>query len=215
MSSTNSSDSEYNNEQSSTIHQDALELIESSKISPELISKMSKHSDMVNECYSVFKECYTGAMKPTYIADIVNGEVIETKPENILVSEPTEPAYTIDESKFQQFLKYCTKKLYKYQIDAIHKIRELELRGYNINKHTNKKLISNGWLLSLPIGSGKSLVFQFVALFYRDVPCHPIIISTDGRYVPDHDQAELKVYPFYYENCGYIEGVTARRNGHG
>ena len=185
---------------------DALQLIEQSKISTELIAKMSKHSDMVNECYKIFKDCYAGAMKPTFIADIVNGEVIETKPENILVSEPIEPKYALDETKFQLFQKYCTKKLYKYQADAIRKIRELELRGSHINQHTGKRIISNGWLLSLPIGSGKSLVFQFLALFYRDVPRHPIIISTDGRHVPDHDQAELKVYPFYYENCGYIEG---------
>lgn len=185
---------------------DALDLINKSKISPELIEKMNKHSDMVNECYSIFKEQYKTAVRPTFISDIVNGEVIETKPENIMVSEPVEPEYALNESHFKRFCEFCKKKLYKYQVDAIHKLRELELRGWHYNTYTHEKVISNGWLLSLPIGSGKSLVFQFLALFYREVPSHPIIISTDGRNVPDHDQAELKVYPFYYENCGYIEG---------
>ena len=206
------SDDEYYSDDSTTPEQieqqsklSALELIKSSNISPELIQKMQKHSDLVNECYSIFKEQYKTAIKPTYISDIVNGEVIETKPENIMVSEPIDPKYAIDENNFNLFCQYCTKKLYKYQADAIHKLRELELRGWHYNNYTHKKVISNGWLLSLPIGSGKSLVFQFLSLFYRDVPTHPIIVSTDGRNVPDHDQAELKVYPFYYENCGYIE----------
>ena len=184
---------------------DALTLINESKISAELIEKMNKRSDMVNECYEIFKEQYKTAIKPTYISDIVNGEVIETKPENIMVSEPINPKYAVNEEHFKRFCQFCTKKLYKYQSDAIHKLRELELSGRHYNTDTKETVISNGWLLSLPIGSGKSLVFQFLALFYRDVPCHPIIVSTDGRNVPDHDQAELKVYPFYYENCGYIE----------
>lgn len=186
--------------------EDALTLIAQSKISPELIEKMNKHSDMVNDCYNIFKEQYKTAVRPTYISDIVNGEIIETKPENIMVSEPIDPQYAISEPNFKRFCEFCTKRLYKYQADAIHKLRELELRGWHYNEYTHQKVISNGWLLSLPIGSGKSLVFQFLSLFYRDVPAHPIIISTDGRNVPDHDQAELKVYPFYYENCGYIEG---------
>ena len=187
-------------------HTTAIDLINSSHITPELISKMQKRSELVNECYSIFKEQYKTAIKPTYISDIINGEVIETKPENIMVSEPIEPKYAINEEHFNKFCQFCTKKLYKYQSDAIHKLRELELRGTHYNAYTHETVISNGWLLSLPIGSGKSLVFQFLSLFYRDVPSHPIIVSTDGRNVPDHDQAELKVYPFYYENCGYIEG---------
>ena len=183
-----------------------LEVIEENNIKPELIERMNNHSKNVTECYEIFKECYKTAMRPTYISDIVNGEIIETKPENIMVDSPVEEQYLINETHFKRFCDFCTKKLYKYQKDAIKKIRELECRGYSINAKTGEKIISNGWLLSLPIGSGKSLVFQFISLFYRDVPTHPIIISTDGRNVPDNDQAELKTYPFYYENCGYIEG---------
>lgn len=183
-----------------------LDVIEENDIKPELIEKLNTHSKNVEEGYNIFKECYKSAMKPTFISDIVNGEIIEIKPENILVSSPIEDKYKINEEHYERFCQFCTKKLYKYQSDAIRKIRELECRGYNINSYTGEKVISNGWLLSLPIGSGKSLVFQFLALFYRDVPCHPIIISRDGRNIPDNDQAELKLYPYYYENCGYIEG---------
>ena len=146
-------------------------------------------------------------MKPTFISDIVNGEIIETKPDNIMVDSPIDPQYAINEEHFERFCQFCTKKLYKYQKDAIKKIRELELRGYTISPtHPHEKIVSNGWLLSLPIGSGKSLVFQFLALFYRDVPLHPIVISRDGKNISEEDQVDLKLYPFYYENCGYIEG---------
>ena len=175
-----------------------LDVIEENDIKPELIEKLNSHSKNVEEGYNIFKECYKSAMKPTFISDIVNGEIIEIKPENILVSSPVEDKYKINEEHYERFCQFCTKKLYKYQSDAIRKIRELECRGYNINSYTGEKVISNGWLLSLPIGSGKSLVFQFLALFYRDVPCHPIIISRDGRNIPDNDQAELKLYPYYY-----------------
>ena len=183
-----------------------LGILEENNVKPELIEKMNSHSDYVNSCYSIFKSWYKTAMRPTYVSDIVNGEIIETKPENIMVDSPIQPEYLINEEHFEKFCQYCTKKLYKYQKDAIKKIRELELRGYIINPITNEKIISNGWLLSLPIGSGKSLVFQFLSLFYRDVPSHPIIVSCDGRNIPEMEQVDLKLYPFYYENCGYIEG---------
>lgn len=183
-----------------------FDVIENNNVKPELIEKMNKHSENVKVAYDIFKECYKTAMRPTFISDIVNGEVIETKPENIMVDSPIEEKYKVNEDKFERFCQYCTKKLYKYQKDAIKKIRELECRGYDINSKTGEKIISNGWLLSLPIGSGKSLVFQFLSLLYREVPTHPIIISRDGRNVPSSYGEELKIYPFYYENCGYIEG---------
>ena len=183
-----------------------LDIIDNNNIKPELIEKMNVHSEYVNACYKIFKDWYKTAMKPTFVSDIVNGEIIETKPENIMVDSPIEPQYLINEEHFERFCQFSTKKLYKYQKDAIKKIRELELRGYCINPHTGEKVVSNGWLLSLPIGSGKSLVFQFLSLFYRDVPSHPIIISRDGKSISETDQVDLKLYPFYYENCGYIEG---------
>ena len=171
-----------------------------------LLDRMNSKSDTVTTCYSLFRDTYKTSMRETYISEIIDGEVIETKPDNIMVDTPPEPAYAINEDNFARFCSVCSKRLYKYQADAIRKIRELELRGYHINPRTGDKIISNGWLLSLPIGSGKSLVFQFLSIFYRDVPRHPIIISRDGRDVPDFEQAELKIYPFYYESCGYIEG---------
>lgn len=181
--------------------EDLLDIIEKDGIAPSLKEKMDKHSVLVQDTYHIFKGVYGNAMKATTISSIINGEIIETKPENIFVDKDIK----FDDPTFDKKCEFCAKNLYNYQKNAIKKIRELELRGYNINPMTGEKVISNGWLLSLPIGSGKSLVFQFLALFYRDIPCHPIIISTDGGNIPDHDQMQWKYYPYYYENCGYIE----------
>lgn len=181
---------------------DLLTNLEADNITPSLLEKMDSHSALVNQTYDIFKSIYSTAMKPTVISSIINGEIIETKPDNIFVNNKIE----FDDPSFDKKCTFCSKKLYEYQKNAIKKIRELELKGYNINPHTKQKVISNGWLLSLPIGSGKSLVFQFLALFYRDIPCHPIIISTDGTNIPDHDQMQWKYYPYFYENCGFVEG---------
>lgn len=181
--------------------EDLLDIIEKNGIAPSLKEKMDKHSLLVQDAYKIFKDVYGNAMKPTVVSSIINGEIIETKPENIFVDKDLK----FDDPTFEKKCEFCSKNLYSYQKNAIKKIRELELRGYNINSKTGEKVISNGWLLSLPIGSGKSLVFQFLALFYRDIPCHPIIISTDGGRIPDHDQMQWKYYPYYYENCGYIK----------
>jgi hypothetical protein len=96
---------------------------------------------------------------------------------------------------FETKLKLCTKKIYNYQKNAIYKLRELELSGFVVNN--SKKVVSNGYLLSLPVGSGKSLVFLFLAIFYRSVPKHPIIISVDGRNIPQHEQLQWKYYPTF------------------
>lgn len=164
-----------------------------------LLERMNSHSPNVQLAYDMFKEFYHSSVKPTFVSDIINGEVIETKPDNILVDDPIDEQYRLKEESLEKALRLCTKKLYKYQLDAIRKIRELELRGTS----KDGKIVSNGWLLSLPIGSGKSLVFQFLSIFYPNVPKHPIVISRDGRAVTSIEQAELKIYPFYYENCGY------------
>lgn len=181
--------------------EDLLDIIEKNGIEPSLKEKLDKHSELVQQSYTIFKNVYGNAMKPTVVSSIINGEIIETKPENIFVDKDIK----FDDPTFEKKCEFCSKNLYNYQKNAIKKIRELELRGYDINSVTGEKIISNGWLLSLPIGSGKSLVFQFLALFYRDIPCHPIIISTDGRHIPETYQMQWKYYPFYYENCGYID----------
>ncbi len=183
---------------------DFLTTLTTSNISPALKEKIDKHSELVNKTYDIFKNIYGNAMRPTVISSIIKGETIETKPENIFIDDNI----SFEDPMFEKKCEYCAKTLYNYQKNAIKKIRELELRGYDINSHTNELIISNGWLLSLPIGSGKSLVFQFLALFYRDIPCHPIIISTDGQHIPDHDQMQWKDYPYYYENCGYMPTTT-------
>lgn len=180
-------------------------------ISKEFVDKMNAQNEYVKHAYTIFKHCYKTAVKPIFVSDIIDGEVIETHEDNIMVTDPIEEEYQEDLELFERMTKVCTKHLYKYQKDAILKLRELELRG-NVkmrNKRNAKTMpdnivISNGYLLSLPIGSGKSLVFQFLALLYRNVPTHPIVISTDGRNVPIQYCSDLKTYPYYYENCGYI-----------
>lgn len=181
-----------------------LSIIENEAISPTIKEKLDKQSDNVNKTYTLFKKFYGNAFKSTVMSSIINGEIIETKPENIFIDQDIK----FNDPTFEQKCKYCAKELYDYQKNAIKKIRELELRGNNTNAVTNEKITSNGWLLSLPIGSGKSLVFQFISLFYRDIPTHPIIISTDGQFIPEHDQMQWKFYPYYYENCAYTSSTN-------
>jgi hypothetical protein len=183
--------------------------------------------ELISYAFEEFKNIYKNKVKNTTINSIVNGEIITTKPVNIFVDE--ECVYknkieinTVDEinkipfenrdfikfidPKFDEKLKLSTKTLYNYQINAIKKIRELELNGWYINSKTHEKIRSNGWLLRLPIGSGKSLVFTYLALIYKSIPTNPIIISTSGINVPDAEMVQLKYYPYYYENVGYING---------
>lgn len=168
----------------------------------KLLQKMNSKNEKVKFAFDIFKENYGSSVKETIISDIINGDTIKIKPENILIDKDIK----FEDETFDKKMKYCTKTLYGYQRNAIMKLRELELRGWCINDHTKEKIISNGYLLSLPIGSGKSLVFQFLALFYRTIPENPIIISTEGNSVPIYDQLQWNYYPYFYEKCGYIEG---------
>ena len=163
--------------------------------------KLTEHQ-RIQEAFKIYKQIYENRIKQTTIDSIVNGEILTTEPENIFVDEGT----TFEDPKFEMKLKFCNKKLYDYQINAIKKIRELELSGEHFCKKTNETIKSNGWLLHLPIGSGKTLVFTFLAIMYKQIPPRPIIMSTSGSNIPDDDIIQLKYYPFYYENAGYIEG---------
>lgn len=164
--------------------------------------------ELIEFAYKEFQDIYKNKVKKTTINNIVNGEIISTKDTNIFVDEIIDDAeFTqFNDPKFNDRLKLITKTLYNYQISAIKKIRELELNGYYINQKTKEKIRSNGWLLRLPIGSGKSLVFTYLALIYNSIPLNPIIISTSGFHIPEAEMTQLKYYPYYYENVGYIEG---------
>ena len=160
-------------------------------------------SEIVDMCYETFQEIYKNRVKRTEVSSIVNGEIISTSPDNIFVNTTT-----LDDEQFDKKCQYCTKKLYNYQKDAIKMLRQLELSDTYEREIDGEvvKIHSNGYLLHLPIGSGKSLVFTFLALFYRKVPPKPIIISTSGKNIPENKMTQLKFYPYYYENVGYIEG---------
>ena len=167
-----------------------------------ILKDFDKVSADVETAYNIFEKVYDTAFEKTYISDIVNGETINIKPENIIIENVDMEA---DKENFNKRCKACTKQLYDYQIKAIRQILQLENDGYYINPTTKDKIVSNSWILSLPIGSGKSLVFLFLALWYRKVPCHPIIISKSGRHIPIHEQLQFKYYPYYYEDCCYME----------
>ena len=156
-------------------------------------------NEMNDICYETFQEIYKNRVKKTKVESIINGEIITTNKDNIFVNTTT-----YEDPKFDEKCKLCTKKLYKYQIDAIKMLRQLELT--EIFEHNGEKIHSNGYLLHLPIGSGKSLVFTFLSLMYHDIPPKPIIISTSGIHIPEDRMTQLKFYPFYYENVGYIVG---------
>lgn len=168
----------------------------------ELLSELDKTSEYVKTAYEIFEKTYDTAFQQTFISDIVNGETINIKEDNILIDNID---MNEDKENFNKRCKACSKQLYDYQIKAIKQLVKLENDGYYINPKTNKKIVSNGWVLSLPIGSGKSIVFLFLALWYRSVPKHPIIVSKSGRHIPIHEQMQFKYYPFYYEDCNYIE----------
>ena len=158
-----------------------------------------KTSDKLQKAFEVFLKTYDNRVKITNVDTIIGGEQLELNENNILVNNTT-----FEDPKFEDKCKLCTKKLYNYQKNAIKKIRELEIsESYKNNKDD---IVSNGWLLHLPIGSGKTLVFTFIALMYRTVPIKPIVVSTSGINIPEDNLMQLKYYPFYYENVGYIKG---------
>lgn len=168
----------------------------------QILESFDKVSENVNKAYDIFEKTYDTAFQKTFISDIVNGETINIRPENILIDDID---INEDKENFDKRCKACSKKLYDYQIKAIKQLINLERNGYYINPITKNKIVSNGWVLSLPIGSGKSVVFLFLALWYRNVPKHPIIVSKSGRHIPIHEQMQFKYYPYYYEDCCYME----------
>ena len=167
---------------------------------PVITGKYStmKPDEIINLCYSTFKDIYKNRVKKTKIESIINGEIITTNEDNIFVNTTT-----FEDPGFESKLKLCNKQLYPYQIESIKMLRQLELS--NEYKTPKGEIIhSNGYLLHLPIGSGKTIVFMFLTLIYRDVPIKPIIISTSGIHIPEDKMIQLKFYPYYYENVGYI-----------
>lgn len=152
----------------------------------------------VQKAIEVFKEAYGSAMKPLKASTVINGENIKINPENQLIDNCS---YT--DNNFEAKEKWITKSLYTYQKKALFKLLEFEKNGYFQNGDT--KIITNACLLKIACGSGKSLIFEILSVFYRDVPMHPIIISVDGSKVPEYEQLPFKYYPFYYEVPGYVE----------
>lgn len=190
-----------NNIEENTSTQPEMETEERPIITGKLKEHFDKQSPIVHKVYDIFKKSYGTAMKPIYISELVSGENIDIKPDNILIDN-----CDFVDPKFEDKQKYCSKKLYSYQKKAILKLREIELNGYIIDSTTGDKIITNAQELHLAIGAGKSICLEFLSLFYRTVPCHDIIISKSGQALPINEPLPFKNYPFFYESVCYTDG---------
>ena len=170
----------------------------------ELVTRLNKQDPAVVQSYDKFENFYGNSFRRTTISEIIDGENIRIEPENIRIDDPVDESIINVEQVDELFKIFCTKVPYQYQRQAILKILELEQKQEHVNPVDNTTIVSNGYQLALPIGSGKSLIFEFLALFYPKVPKHPIIVSTDGRHIPN-DQLPFENYPFYYENTAYCK----------
>ena len=161
-----------------------------------VLSQLVHKSREVETAYGIFKEDYKNSIEENPITNIISGESIQTKPENIHIDDK---CLFVDDM-FDKKCEYCTKKLYAYQRKSIFKLRELELSG-----KIGNDIITNACVLSLPIGAGKSLCYECLSMFYREVPKHPIILSTDMRSIPHHDVMQFKYYPYFCEKPAYVK----------
>jgi len=116
--------------------------------------------------------------------------------------------------------KFITKTLYPYQIDAMRTMYYLErTKNYKVG---GKTVISNGWQLGLPIGSGKSIVFLSYSLLIdgktpsdsliphdiinHDIIPHDIIVSLSGKDIPENIMDHRFISNInYYEKVGYYQ----------
>ena len=75
---------------------------------------MNCKSKEVEETYKIFKENYGNALKETMISDIIHGDTITIKPDNILINKDIK----FEDSTFEKKLQLCKLKLYNYQKDS-------------------------------------------------------------------------------------------------
>lgn len=172
----------------------------------EFVAKLDKRDAIVYKGFETMNQFFDNDWKPTKVSEIIDGENVKINPKNIRIDEPIDTDYFSEAEQKQVdiiFEKFCTKKPYVYQLQSVKKILEMENKQTKL--YEGNKVVSNAYWLSLPIGAGKSLVMEMIALFYPNVKTHPIICSTNGCSIPEHDQLALEKYPFYYEVPMYIE----------
>ena len=166
-----------------------------------VLSQLIHKSKEVETAHKIFKEDYKNSVDENMITNIITGEAIKTKPENVKIDDE---CLFVDEN-FDKKCEYCTKKLYSYQKKSILKLREIECAGKIKCKETGETIMTNACVLSLPIGAGKSLCYECIAMFYRQVPKHPIIVSSDFSSLPCEDIISFQYYPYYCEKAAYIK----------
>ena len=84
----------------------------------QILTEFDKVNENVETAYTVFERTYDTAFERTFISDIVNGETINIKPDNILINKVD---MEFDKVNFNKRLSACSKQLYDYQIKAINK----------------------------------------------------------------------------------------------
>lgn len=167
-------------------------------IKPSLSIGQEDEGDLYLESLNKKEDMLTDEEKNIYESIKSNGAYNNCI--NISKSWPTDDKfYTI----FNSIKHYIKKELYPYQLDALRTMFYLE-QTRKIVYNNDKTIISNGWQLGLPIGSGKSLVFMCLALFFNDIPLHNILLSNSGKNIPEFEiDYDFKSALLFYEKVGY------------
>ena len=143
----------------------------------------------MEETKSIFNSAFGENIAETSLTAIKNGlNDVSGLSNCIEISKTTFPR---DDPKLVQALKMLYKKtLYDYQIDAICAIREREESD------------ENGTILRLPVGSGKSVIFETLALAFPSVKAKPICVGCPPSF-PFSNQVPVEDYPFFCERPYY------------
>ena len=134
-----------------------------SNLVSNLVSKIDKRDPIVYQAFDIFKDFFKDDWRNTRVSEIIDGENIKVNEENIRIDSPIDENFFSEKEQEQVnklFELFCTKKPYGYQLDTVKKILEMERKQSRIYK--DKEIVSNGYQISRAIGSGKSLVMEFL-----------------------------------------------------
>lgn len=154
---------------------------------------------LVESSAQIFRDVFNDVVTITNIEEITKGNTeIENYDLCVHVQDTTIKDMPVELGKI---IEQCTLKPYDYQIDTVKMIRQIELEGKIGDLHTNAVLVK------LPIGSGKSLVYELLSLAFPSVPLNPIITSVNGVTIEFDNQLAITKYPFFYEKPAYSDDL--------
>lgn len=151
---------------------------------------MNKSTPIENAA-DIFKKIFGDTVQFTNIDEITKGSVEIDNYDKCIHVQDTKMKDMPNE--LSTVIKNCTLKPYDYQIDTVKMIRQIELEWSN----------TNAVLVKLPIGSGKSLVYELLTIAFPTVPQKPIITSVNGVSIELDNQLSVAKYPFFYEKPYY------------